>query len=133
VGSTHPATDWLDFYQKPATGGNWWLNWQAVDCPVGEQGIQWQVQSDSGYYFKVVPIYARIVVHTMCVLATKVGEVNSTWVQMDRYDNGETEPHTTHTTTQHIRCSYQHLTLPLEQATSTLPRAARTSLWGRPR
>lgn len=46
-------TDWLDFYQKPATAGSWWISWKAVDCPIGDVGIQWQLQSDSSYYFQV--------------------------------------------------------------------------------
>jgi hypothetical protein len=52
------TTNQLDFYRTPQVQNNWYLDWIAVDCPVGTTKIQYQIEKGGhNYYFKFLPLY----------------------------------------------------------------------------
>jgi len=66
-----PSDHWFDFSNNAAPiGGNWNLEWVAVQCPVTEP-IQWQFLVGSNqWYLQILPVYQSINIAHLCVMDT---------------------------------------------------------------
>jgi len=78
-----PTDNWLDFSNNPSVGGNWYLEWQAVDCPgMDTTPVKWQVEQHSHqYYVQLIPVYSRINIAQMCIF------IGGAWTPMSRVPN----------------------------------------------